>query len=63
MADDGDKLRDGPCAEPYSALEACAAEKTVKSHREKMLRCPRQTDVLIKCMKKNPLYFHEESGK
>ena len=30
---EGDKLRDGPCAEPYLALEACAADKNVKSHR------------------------------
>ena len=32
-AGEGDKLRDGPCAEPYLALEACAADKNVKSHR------------------------------
>ena len=102
-----DKLRDGPCSKPYSDLEACAADKKVRSHKvragsvvvnglgvgctikllcnspslvllryyhiilivvavriqEKLLRCPRQTDVLIKCMKKNPLYFHAETRK
>lgn len=26
--------------------------------QEKLVRCPRQTDVLIQCMKKNPLFFH-----
>lgn len=26
--------------------------------QEKMIRCPRQTDALIQCMKKNPLFFH-----
>ncbi|KAL7549868.1 hypothetical protein ACHAWF_013126 [Thalassiosira exigua] len=53
----GDKLRNGPCAKPYFELEACAADKSAKSHREKMVLCPRHTDVLIKCMKKNPLFF------
>eukprot|EP00585_Thalassiosira_rotula_P012592 CAMPEP_0196130156 /NCGR_PEP_ID=MMETSP0910-20130528/627_1 /TAXON_ID=49265 /ORGANISM="Thalassiosira rotula, Strain GSO102" /LENGTH=101 /DNA_ID=CAMNT_0041389405 /DNA_START=27 /DNA_END=332 /DNA_ORIENTATION=- len=63
MNDKENKLRDGPCATPYSILEACAATKNVKSHREKMFRCPRQTDVLIKCVKKNPVFFHSNNSE
>ncbi len=34
---DRDKLRDGPCANPYLDLEECAADKNVGSHR---VSCP-----------------------
>ena len=28
-----------------------------------VFRCPWQTDVLIKCVKKHPVYFHSERQK
>lgn len=37
QAGEGDKLRDGPCAKPYLELEACAADKNVKSHKVRIL--------------------------
>ena len=34
---DRDKLRDGPCANPYLDLEECAADKNVRSHRVRIV--------------------------
>mmetsp|Transcript_19159 Transcript_19159/g.38656 ORF Transcript_19159/g.38656 Transcript_19159/m.38656 type:complete len:120 (-) Transcript_19159:295-654(-) len=52
-----DRLRDGPCTNHYIELETCANAKSLTTHKEKLVRCNRQTDELIKCMKKNPLFF------
>ncbi|KAL3784277.1 hypothetical protein ACHAWO_001233 [Cyclotella atomus] len=54
-----DKLLEGPCSTSYIDLELCAADKDVKTHRDKMAKCPRETDALIKCMKRHPFYFQE----
>eukprot|EP00984_Skeletonema_dohrnii_P021497 scaffold10755_cov123-Skeletonema_dohrnii-CCMP3373.AAC.8 len=60
-SDNSNKLRDGPCAEHYFELEKCAIEKNITtSHMKKMASCPRQTDHLIKCMKKHPNFFHSD---
>jgi len=54
-----EKLRSGPCAEVYFQLEKCAKDKNIDSrkHKEKLTACPNETDLLIKCMNKNPLHF------
>jgi hypothetical protein len=53
------KLEDGPCAKPFELLEACAIRKGITRSNEKhrMQACPSETDVLIKCINKNPLFF------
>lgn len=53
------KLVDGPCSKPYEMLEACAIRKDVatKTEKDRMQSCPSETDVLIKCINRNPLFF------
>lgn len=38
----GDKLRDGPCAKQYIDLENCAADKKARSHGVSSNECARQ---------------------
>ncbi len=54
-----DKLRNGPCSKIYNQLEQCAASKGVdlNNHKLKLKACPSDTDRLIKCMNKHPMYF------
>jgi len=61
-------LDKGPCSELFWNLEACAADKKSKNPKAKidnpkakMLFCPRQTDELIKCIKKHPRVFQQQS--
>ena len=56
-----DKLRDGPCAKEFAYLSACAKRKGVVNNKQQMQACPSETDLLIRCINKNPLYFHGES--
>ena len=53
------KLKDGPCSKTFELLEACAIRKGVARNNEKdrMQACPSETDLLIKCIRKNPLFF------
>jgi len=55
----GNKLKDGPCSKEFLLLETCGKRKGLSSDSEKvrMQACPSNTDVLIKCIHKNPLYF------
>jgi len=55
----GNKLADGPCSKAYERLEACAMRRGVARENEKdrMQACPSETDVLIRCIHKNPLFF------
>ena len=53
------KLKDGPCSKVFELLEACANRKGVarESEKDRMQACPSETDVLIRCIHKNPLFF------
>lgn len=53
------KLKDGPCAKQYVWLEKCAERKQVANEKQKMQSCPSETDRLIKCIAKFPLYFQK----
>jgi len=53
------KIKSNPCSKIFELLEACAIRKGVARNNEKdrMQACPSETDVLIKCIHKNPLFF------
>jgi hypothetical protein len=53
------KLIDGPCAKQHEWLEKCAERKHVINEKQKMQSCPSETDRLIKCIAKYPLYFQK----
>lgn len=55
------KLRDGPCSKQYGWLEECAARRGVRNENQKrkMQSCPSETDRLIKCVNRHPLYFQQ----
>jgi hypothetical protein len=53
------KLADGPCAKQHEWLEKCAEKKRVINEKQKMQNCPSETDRLIKCIAKYPLYFQK----
>jgi len=56
-----DKLADGPCAAAFLALSDCAKSHGItKDHKAKMQSCPGETDDLIRCVKKYPLFFQEK---
>ena len=60
------KLKDGPCSKPFERLEACATRKGIgrnNNEKDRMQACPSETDVLIKCIHKNPLFFQGSRGK
>mmetsp|Transcript_374 Transcript_374/g.418 ORF Transcript_374/g.418 Transcript_374/m.418 type:complete len:81 (+) Transcript_374:90-332(+) len=52
-----DRLGKGPCKDVFAALKKCSAVKGAKNHMEELYSCPTETDRLIKCMNKNPIYF------
>ena len=52
-----DKLRDGPCAKQFAMLKQCAERKGVIDDKKQMQACPSETDRLIQCINKHPLYF------
>mmetsp|Transcript_28000 Transcript_28000/g.39439 ORF Transcript_28000/g.39439 Transcript_28000/m.39439 type:complete len:81 (+) Transcript_28000:93-335(+) len=52
-----DRLGKGPCKEIFTALKKCSAVKGAKNHMEELYSCPTETERLIKCMNKNPIYF------
>ena len=56
---ENNKLKDGPCAQQYEWLEECAAKKQALYEKEKMQSCPSETDRLIKCIARHPLYFQK----
>jgi hypothetical protein len=55
------KLKDGPCAKQFEWLEKCAQRKQSVTEKQKMQSCPSETDLLIRCMHRHPLYFQKES--
>jgi hypothetical protein len=62
-----DKLRDGPCRIEYKSLEVCASKKqrpdeAPMTEKERMQACPSQTDRLIKCIHRHPLFFQSPSS-
>ena len=58
---DANKLKDGPCAAQFELLELCAERKQVATDKQKMQSCPSETDRLIRCMHRHPLYFQKVS--
>jgi hypothetical protein len=54
-----DKLKGGPCKEDFALLKACARRKGLlgESEKQQMQACPSETDRLITCVNKNPLFF------
>lgn len=55
------KLNNGPCADTYALLEKCKVNLGIqhKSGKVAMALCVSETDLLIKCIKKHPLHFHD----
>ena len=53
------RLRDGPCAEQYALLQNCQVSKKIQKAANAMTFCVSETDLLIKCIHKNPAYFHD----
>jgi hypothetical protein len=51
------KLKDGPCAKYYALLEQCTHEKNIKKSSNAFMICVSETDLLIRCMRKNPSYL------
>lgn len=51
------KLRDGPCSHYYTMLMACSDRKDAVYGKKTMEACPSETDLLLKCVGKNPAYF------
>jgi hypothetical protein len=58
-----DKLRHGPCAEPFAQLQLCKERKQIIKASNALTFCVSETDVLIQCVRKNPAWFHESSMK
>lgn len=56
-----DKVRNGPCANIFADLEKCGIIKGVSGRAEKLEACPSETDRLIRCINKNPLFFGKGS--
>ena len=59
------KLTDGPCSKEYEKMAACAKNKGVQraqDHqglcRKEMLACPKESNVVVKCIHKHPEAFH-----
>ena len=52
-----DKIKQGPCAQQFEWLETCARRKNVINQKQQLQACPNETDHLIKCTRKHPLYF------
>ena len=52
-----DKLQDGPCADIFSLLKKCQHEKGIVRHDRALAVCVSETDLLIKCIRRNPAYF------
>jgi len=52
-----DKLQDGPCSHLYKMLMECSDSKDAVYGKKTMEACPSETDLLIKCVNKNPAYF------
>jgi len=57
----GERLLIGPCSAEFIKLEECGRRKGVEkvNHKQKMALCPTETDALITCINKNPLYFRK----
>jgi len=52
-----DKLRDGPCHEPFALLQQCQRQKRIVRHDRALTACVDETDLLIRCIHRNPAYF------
>ena len=52
-----DKLREGPCSDIFALLEKCQQEKRIKRNDRALTFCVSETDLLIKCIHRNPAYF------
>lgn len=55
-----DKLKDGPCADVYALLEKCKQERRIIRHDRALTACVSETDLLIKCIHRNPAYFKKK---
>jgi hypothetical protein len=51
------KLRYGPCADIYEQLMLCSDRKDAVYGKKTLEACPSETDLLIKCVHKNPAFF------
>lgn len=58
--EDEDQLRDGPCAATFALLEKCQQEKRIVRHDRALTACVSETDLLIKCIHRNPAYFQNK---
>ena len=58
-----DKLREGPCAHYYVLLMACSDKKDAVYGKKTLEACPNETDLLLKCVHKNPAYFLSNPSK
>lgn len=54
------KLNSGPCSDVYELLEKCKEDSGLIKPTNIMSYCINETDLLIKCIKRNPLYYHPE---
>jgi hypothetical protein len=51
------KLQDGPCGKQYALLQQCATRNGVTNSKQQLQACPSETDMLITCVNKHPLFF------
>mmetsp|Transcript_8443 Transcript_8443/g.16145 ORF Transcript_8443/g.16145 Transcript_8443/m.16145 type:complete len:95 (+) Transcript_8443:95-379(+) len=58
-----DKLRDGPCRELFALLKQCQQDKRIVRHDRALTACVDETDLLIRCIHRNPAYFQQTTKK
>ena len=63
VGNDDRKLREGPCAESFQRLKKCQNERGIQKAANALTFCVSETDLLIKCVRKNPAYFHDHNKK
>lgn len=59
-ADSNNKLKDGPCSKCFTLLEQCQQGKNIKKVSNALTFCVSETDLLIRCIRKNPLYYQSK---
>ena len=61
-----DPLKEGPCSSYYDIMTKCQQEKGLNNNTSKDVKkmitlCVTETDLFIKCIKRNPLHFHQHA--
>eukprot|EP00566_Odontella_aurita_P030140 CAMPEP_0113529296 /NCGR_PEP_ID=MMETSP0015_2-20120614/2317_1 /TAXON_ID=2838 /ORGANISM="Odontella" /LENGTH=66 /DNA_ID=CAMNT_0000427915 /DNA_START=221 /DNA_END=421 /DNA_ORIENTATION=+ /assembly_acc=CAM_ASM_000160 len=54
---EANRVTKGPCATLFSELALCGKKVGAKERKARIEACPSETDRLIKCMSKHPLYY------